>query len=125
MRVVLYHHIADHEDDLTRGLGVTLPPDVFAMHLDHYQSHYNVVDLDSVLSRDLPERPLLITFDDAYRSVVDLAMPMLAERSMPAVLFANTAPLDNRTIMLDNLLCLIANRCGVSVLGDAIYRKPW
>ncbi len=122
LRVVLYHHIAEQEDDLTRGLGVTLAPDVFAMHLDHYERDYNVVDLDAVLAGDLPERPLLITFDDAYRSVVDVAMPILAERGLPAVLFASTTPLDNRQLLLDNLLCWIVNTQGLCALLDAISK---
>src|SRR4051812_30862547 len=87
LRVVLYHHIADEESDLVRGLGVTTPPALLESHLDAFAKDYNVVGLDAVLAGDLPPRSLLITFDDAYRSVLDIAAPRLKARSMPAVFF--------------------------------------
>ena len=38
----------------------------------------------------LPERAALVTFDDAYRSVADVALPHLAERGLPGVVFVPT-----------------------------------
>jgi len=39
---------------------------------------------------DLPERPVLLTFDDGYESTRTAALPLLRERDYPAVLFVPT-----------------------------------
>jgi len=39
----------------------------------------------------LPERPVLITFDDGYRSTLTVALPHLQEKGYPAVQFVPTA----------------------------------
>jgi len=41
----------------------------------------------------LPPRPVLITFDDGYRSVARLAAPILAAHDLPAVVFVCTGPM--------------------------------
>ena len=44
---------------------------------------------DAILGR-LPGRVLAVTFDDGYRSVIELARPILDEFAMPATVFAPT-----------------------------------
>lgn len=120
LRVVLYHHVADTPCALTDRLGVTTRLDDFEWQLDIFARDYDVVDLDAVLSGRLPRRPLLITFDDAYRSILDTAAPMLAGRGMPAVFFLVSGLVDGTGLMLDNMLCLLANRVGLADLESAI-----
>jgi len=40
----------------------------------------------------LPERPVLVTFDDGYRSVFDLARPILRRYKIPAAVFVCSEP---------------------------------
>jgi len=49
--------------------------------------------------RALPERPVLITFDDGYRSVLTIGAPVLRELHLPAVLFACTDPMERRSLL--------------------------
>lgn len=42
--------------------------------------------------RALPERPVLITFDDGYRSVFELARPILRRYKIPAAVFVCSEP---------------------------------
>ena len=98
---VAYHHLEAAPADATRFLGISTPPDVFRSHLDYYQLHFNVVGLDAVLAGDLPERALLITIDDAYRSVAEIAAPLLKERELPAVLFTNPRVITGPSVPLD------------------------
>jgi peptidoglycan/xylan/chitin deacetylase (PgdA/CDA1 family) len=44
----------------------------------------------------LPPRPVLMTFDDGYRSVFTLAKPILERYEIPAVLFVTTRPVIER-----------------------------
>jgi peptidoglycan/xylan/chitin deacetylase (PgdA/CDA1 family) len=48
---------------------------------------------------DLPERPVLFTFDDGYRSVLTIAAPILAKYELPAVIFSCSAPNEERRLL--------------------------
>jgi len=57
------------------------------------------VALDGVLAaaageRELPPAALLVTFDDGDRSVLEVALPLLRERGIPAVVFVVAGLLD-------------------------------
>ena len=91
--VLVYHAIADlSRDQLLREYGV--PPARFTEHLDALiRWGWTFVDLGQVLdafegSAQLPTRSLLLTFDDAYTNVLTEGLPLLAERGIPAVVFA-------------------------------------
>ncbi|MDP1569800.1 MAG: polysaccharide deacetylase family protein [Vicinamibacterales bacterium] len=43
--------------------------------------------------RPLPARPVLVTFDDGYRSVLTEALPVLERHAVPAAVFACTGPI--------------------------------
>jgi peptidoglycan/xylan/chitin deacetylase (PgdA/CDA1 family) len=91
--VLGYHAIADlGEDPLLADFSV--PPARFASQLDTLlRRGWSFVDLDAVLAalrgeRSLPDRALLLTFDDAYADLLEAACPILEERRIPAVVFA-------------------------------------
>jgi peptidoglycan/xylan/chitin deacetylase (PgdA/CDA1 family) len=89
-RVLLYHACQPEEDDAIRGLSSNTPPHVLARHLDFLARHYQVVPLSALESGPLPDRAVIITFDDGYRSVYDHAFPLLAARALPAVVYLVT-----------------------------------
>ncbi len=74
----------------------SVAPARFAEHLDTLiRRGWTFVDLDAVLAsmdgeRALPDRAVLLTFDDAYADLLDVVCPMLEERGIPAVAFAVT-----------------------------------
>ncbi len=47
----------------------------------------------------LPPRPVLITFDDGYRSVARIGAPILAAHKLPAVVFVCSDPIANRRLL--------------------------
>jgi peptidoglycan/xylan/chitin deacetylase (PgdA/CDA1 family) len=74
-------------------------PGPFARQLDHLVKTAHPVSLDEVVAavsghRDLPPRAVLITFDDGHRSVLDVGLPLLRERGLPAVVFVVAGLLD-------------------------------
>lgn len=117
---VCYHEIAARASAVTAGLGITTSPAKFAQHLDYFLARYNVVGLDQVLAGELPERALLITFDDAYRSVLTDAAPLLTKRGLPAVMFTNPRPIRDAFVPLENLLAVAASRLEVGELGRLV-----
>jgi peptidoglycan/xylan/chitin deacetylase (PgdA/CDA1 family) len=94
--ILQYHHISDSTPTAT-----STSPALFARHLDIIaQAGFTVVDLASVarlLRTDtaLPDRTVLITFDDSYPSIYATAFPLLKARAWPFVIFANTEPVDS------------------------------
>src|SRR6476619_4902724 len=67
LRVLMYHKVND-----LPGNPLTMPVSVFDEQMDQLRDlDYTVVDLDAVLAhyvdgKSLPERAVLITFDDGY-----------------------------------------------------------
>jgi len=73
--------------------------DHFSAHLDHLVRRSRPVELDDLRAavagrRPLPQRAVLITFDDGERSVLDVGLPLLLTRGVPAVAFVVAGALD-------------------------------
>jgi len=95
--ILVYHHVAK---DTPASTSVT--PGEFRTHLDFLEDNaFNVVSLQTIVDafrngRELPDRTIAITFDDAYSSVHDIAMPMLRKRGWPFTVFVSTDSLDQK-----------------------------
>ena len=89
LRVLMYHKVNDQPEN-----PVTVPTTAFAEQMAHLRElGYAVVGLDAVLDHyveqtPLPEKAVLITFDDGYRDNLENALPALEAHGYPAVLFA-------------------------------------
>jgi peptidoglycan/xylan/chitin deacetylase (PgdA/CDA1 family) len=118
--IVLYHAIAGAETDFEKGLDVLTPPKVFEKHLNYFSKEYDIVDLSTVLSGKMPRRPLLITFDDYYRSVLDVAQSHLKPRGIPAVFFVNSNLVGRDTTSLDNAIAFCVNTVGAAAVCECL-----
>jgi peptidoglycan/xylan/chitin deacetylase (PgdA/CDA1 family) len=121
LRCVVFHHIASEESPFTHGINVRTSPEDFEKTLQFIVAHYTPVRLDEVLDagRKLPPRAMLVTFDDAYASVVNIAAPLCKKYCVPAVFFVNAAFLDNQRLAADNLVCYAARMDGMKPLNVA------
>lgn len=85
--VLMYHNIAEEPNDMT------VTPETFRMHMETLaENGYTAVTLDDMVNYvyyggELPEKPVLITFDDGYYSNYEYAYPVLSEHGMKAVIF--------------------------------------
>lgn len=121
LRCVLFHHVAPSDGPFTRGLNVTLTPAAFEDRIRFLLRHYELIGLDDVLhpGRDRHRRPLLVTFDDAYRSVAREAVPILERHGIPAVFFVNAASVEGEYLPIDNLVCFVTNTVGLGAVRAA------
>jgi len=93
--VLVYHHV-----DSNTPASTSVSPELFARHLAYlHENGFAVLSLSRLLDdlshgRQLPEKVVAITFDDAYRSVHRTAMPLLRQYSWPFTVFVNTEPID-------------------------------
>ena len=89
--VLVYHHVSN---DTPASTSVT--PESFEAHLTYLaENDFKVLPLTEILNtlrrgKPLPANTVAITFDDAYQSVHDTAMPLLAKRGWPYTVFVNT-----------------------------------
>jgi peptidoglycan/xylan/chitin deacetylase (PgdA/CDA1 family) len=123
LRCVVFHHISAAESPLTTGMNVSTTPGNFEAALRFLTTYYSPVRLEDVLAepdgRRLPPRAVLVTFDDAYASVVEVAAPLCFKYGVPAVFFVTAAFLDNRGLAPDNLVCYVANMRGMETIKAA------
>ena len=105
---------------LVDQLAVSTPPDVFEAHMRKLARDYEAVSLDAVLSGGLPRRALLITFDDGYRSVAEVALPILRRLGLPSLFFVTGECLERDSLPLDNLLSHLCVSVGLDRVGAAL-----
>lgn len=92
--VLMYHEIADASET---GSRLAVSPAAFAAQLGYLRSAgftaITAGELSARLAADagkLPDRPIVLTFDDGYRDFHSRAMPLLAEHGFTATLFVTT-----------------------------------
>lgn len=92
--ILMYHYLSvppPNADIYRQDLSVT--PQLFAEHLDAMQqAGYTTISLYQWLAHltqdaPLPEKPVVLTFDDGYRDNYTNAFPLLRERGMIATFF--------------------------------------
>jgi len=85
--VLMYHHLSDN---VTGNAVIT--PERFEEHMAALKkSGYNTIRLSDLVNyvergAELPENPILITFDDGYSSNYEFAYPILKKYNMTAVI---------------------------------------
>jgi peptidoglycan/xylan/chitin deacetylase (PgdA/CDA1 family) len=98
--ILLYHAVSADPPRWLEPWNVT--PDVFAEQLDTIVENgctpFTVSGLvDMLLShKELPERPIVITFDDGFADFATYAAPALAERDIPSTIYVTTGTLAGR-----------------------------
>jgi peptidoglycan/xylan/chitin deacetylase (PgdA/CDA1 family) len=102
--VLCYHSVFDESSAVGSMAFRDLHVNVSALdaHCRVLRTHCDPIRLQDLIdfrtgARRPPARPVLVTFDDAYRSVYTLALPILQAHGIPAVVFASTEPVETRT----------------------------
>jgi peptidoglycan/xylan/chitin deacetylase (PgdA/CDA1 family) len=103
--VLIYHRVGGGS-----GGEVDLDVDAFRAQLEHLRDHHTVIDLDraaTILSESapgstagegpaaLPQRAVVVTFDDGTDDFVDVVVPALVEYGIPATLYVATHFIDS------------------------------
>ena len=83
MPVLMYHHMVPEGQDCN---AMTITPGKFRADLDIIlaKGYTPVLPGELAEGAPLPEKPILITFDDGYRSNYDLVYPILREYGVKA-----------------------------------------
>jgi len=87
----------------------TMPEQAFAECLRFFAKHYHVIALSQLLeahagSRALPERALIITFDDGWADNAEFALPHLKSEGLPATVFVVAAAVGEQEFWQETLM---------------------
>lgn len=101
--ILVYHRIdePDAEPELDPGL-ISATLSDFRDQMEIIARRYHAISLDQLLAshvegRPLPQRSVLLTFDDGYQDFATNAWPVLSALGLPAVLFVPTRFPDGAT----------------------------
>lgn len=103
--VVNYHRILPRHDPLLES-----EPDLatFQWQMALLADCFNVLPLQAALAAldagTLPPRAVCITFDDGYRSVHDLALPVLRDFDLPATVFVTSGFVGEGSMWNDRII---------------------
>ncbi|MFT5082449.1 MAG: biofilm PGA synthesis lipoprotein PgaB [Lentisphaeria bacterium] len=95
--VLQYHHISD-----VAPVSTSISPLLFEAHLNFLeQQKFQVVSIEQLKiwlnnGKRLPDKTVVITFDDGYRSIYTEAYPRLLKRKWPFTIFVNSLPHDDK-----------------------------
>lgn len=103
--VISYHRVLEHADPL-----LAPEPDLatFRWQMALLARCFNVLPLhDALAALDagrVPPRAVCITFDDGYRSIHDLALPVLREFKLPATVFVTSGYVGQGNMWNDRII---------------------
>jgi peptidoglycan/xylan/chitin deacetylase (PgdA/CDA1 family) len=130
LTVVMFHRVlpADHPEWAHAERAWTISTDAFLDCLHFFKEHYQVISLAKALeaARDgsrLPDRSLLITFDDGWADTEAHALPLLEQTNLPAAVFVVADAIGERDLWQDRLV--YAHRHGhlKNIDCDALWRR--
>lgn len=100
--VLLYHHLLE-DKDIDRSNSAIITVKLFEEHMAYLsQNGYTTLTLADVESfiyegKSIPDKSVLITFDDGYQSNYEYAYPILKKYNLNAVLFPATVNIEEKT----------------------------
>jgi len=96
--ILQYHHVSDLTPKST-----SISPKQFELHLQFLTDHkFNVIALPELVNaiksqKVLPDKTVVITFDDAYNNVFTQAKPLLDKFNFPYTIFINPKLINSST----------------------------
>ena len=124
--VLLYHRFDEPQYPSTN-----ISAEAFRAQLDYLRDQrYKVLSAGEFRrlvegEEAFPEKAVLITIDDPYRSAYEKAYPLLQEFGYPFVLFPNISPLDSDSEAYMNWEMVEEMRRGGASIGSHSYYHPY
>lgn len=91
--IMMYHYIRNVDDPNDKlGINLSVTPEKFASQLDTIKADgYTTITFEDIKTGNIPEKPIILTFDDGYKDFYTNAFPELKKRNMKAVSYIITA----------------------------------
>lgn len=90
--ILMYHRVSQRQDSWSLD---SISPDGFERQMIHFCRNYDILSLNRLVEHikqgdDLPEKALVITFDDGYKDNYRFVFPVLKKYDVPATIFLST-----------------------------------
>jgi len=87
--ILMYHYVRTVDDPTdTAGITLSVTPERFAQQLDLIADRgYTTTTLEAISQGKIPDKPIILTFDDGYEDFYTNAYPALKARGMTAILY--------------------------------------
>jgi len=125
---VNYHYIRESfEAPFPAIFGKT--PEQFEAQIEELAQHGSFISadqLDDAIRRGkaLPERSILITFDDGLKEQLEFAVPILNKLGVPACFFINTKALSDSSLLNVHLIHLVRSQLAPKVIIEELLKHP-
>ena len=104
--ILMYHGFTDkkNHEGIENYQGKHINNELFRSQIKYIIKHYHVISLDQYIEcctkgERLPEKSIIITIDDGYKSNYTLAFPIFKEFDIPATIFLTTDFVDNNNFL--------------------------
>jgi peptidoglycan/xylan/chitin deacetylase (PgdA/CDA1 family) len=121
--ILMYHRFSREEERFS------VSQNALAAHLKYLAKHYQVITLSEFLeirktqSSSLPAKLAVITIDDGYRDVFELALPVFKKFNLPATLFTVTDFLDGKIWIWTDKMRFLTTQTKLSEVNVFINNK--
>ena len=127
--ILCYHGVRANDRETAPFKELHVTQQTFEGHCRLLSDTCNPISLDDLRAarsgvRSLPPRPVLITFDDGYRGVLERALPVLERYHVPAVVFVCAGPVLTGTNFWFDILCRLSGEAAVLDARGAPY-EDW
>lgn len=108
--ILTYHRILETHDPLLDS-----EPDIhaFRWQMEVLARCFHVMPLHEAIAalaeNRVPPRAVCVTFDDGYRTIHELALPVLKEFNIPATVFVTTGHMENGRMWNDRIIDALRN----------------
>ena len=126
--ILCYHGVRANGREPAPFKELHVTQQTFEAHCRLLSESCNPISLDDLRAaragtRALPPRPVLITFDDGYRGVLEHALPALERHNVPAVVFVCAGPVLAGTCFWFDVLCRTSGEAAVLEARGAPYEE--
>src|SRR5262245_60774300 len=126
LTILTYHHVADHDprSPFDRNIADATPAQ-FRRQMEALARYGTPIGIDELLraldGAPLPRNPVMVTFDDGYRSCHDVALPILRAVGVRATFFVSTSFISERRVYWWERIAVLLHR---TRRATAILRYP-
>ena len=104
--ILMYHGFTDKRihEGIENYEGKHLNVEIFRSQVEYLKKYYNVISLNQLVEYytsgiRIPNKSVVITIDDGYKSNYTLAHPILKQFDIPATIFLTTDFIDNKELL--------------------------
>lgn len=127
--ILTYHHVAAEDTAYPYDAGVAdASPEQFRRQMEMLVRYGTPIGVDELVraldGAPLPKNPVMVSFDDGYRSCHDVALPILRAVGIRATFFVSTGYINDRKLYWWERIAIILSQARATT-ATISYPKPF